>query len=318
MKTKKTISAIAVLMLITAAGRICAQDLHLSQYDAAPVILNPSLTGMFDEQKYRGATQFRSQWSPAGCNYTTTTFSYDMYLNERWGVGGYIINDDASQFFNSFSFVLSGAYRISEPGQKKLKLYTGLQLGLINKSTKDYKLVFDNQYDNGNFDPDLPSGENFANLHRLLPEVNYGIYYEGAYNEDKLFPYAGFTISHITYPKQSFCGSPDSHLPLKYLLHAGARYLVNEDFTINPKFLFMKQRTATEIMPGINLMYDFKDKEMTGMLGFNYRIKDAAIFNAGFRYKNVSYLLSYDMTVSYLKEYTHTLGGLEFAVVFNK
>jgi type IX secretion system PorP/SprF family membrane protein len=318
MKTKNIFQLLVLILLLSYISKSYAQDPHLSQYDASPVILNPALTGMSDDQKYCAVTQFRSQWSAAGCNYTTTSLSFDMAYDDRWGFGGYLLNDDGSQVFNAFNFVLSGAYRITPADQKKVKLTVGLQAGLIDKSTKTNKLLFDNQYSHGNFDPDLPSGETYTHNNILMPEINFGIHYAGAFKDEKIKPYAGIAISHVTNPRESFYGSSDSHLPLKYVFHGGAKFEVSKGFILDPKFLIMKQRTATEINLGMQISYLLESTGMTFMGGGFYRLKDAAIFDLGFNYKNITYIISYDMNVSYLKAFTNKKGGIEFSVMFAK
>jgi len=316
MKAKKIIFISLSLMFVLNIRFLFAQDPHLSQYDASPMIINAGTTGMFDNEKFRGATQFRNQWSSAGCNYTTTTLSFDMAYDERWGFGCYIINDDALQVYNAFNFVGSAAYRITEPGQKKIKLAVGLQAGVINKSIKMQKLLFDNQYSNGNFDSDLPTGEVFQHNSRIMPEVNFGIRYDGNFKEDKIKPYAGIAISHVTNPRESFYGAKDSHLPLKYFVNGGAQFDVSEGLVLDPKFYFMRQRNVNDINIGMDISYLIEQFEMTVIGGGFYRFKDAAIIDLGFKLKNVTYMMSYDLNISYLKKFTNSRGGLEFSVIF--
>ena len=51
---------IAVFSILLIA-KVQGQDFHLSQYDAAPMYLNPALVGQFDGQ-YRLHGHYRTQW----------------------------------------------------------------------------------------------------------------------------------------------------------------------------------------------------------------------------------------------------------------
>ena len=77
MKTKATL-----LLAITlfGAGATRAQDAQLSQYDAAAVLLNPALTGMFENSDFRVSSNLRSQWNSLASNFLTTAFAVDMSM----------------------------------------------------------------------------------------------------------------------------------------------------------------------------------------------------------------------------------------------
>ena len=52
---------IIIMLSFLYVSKLAAQDFHLSQYDAAPMFLNPALVGQF-EGKYRVHGQYRTQW----------------------------------------------------------------------------------------------------------------------------------------------------------------------------------------------------------------------------------------------------------------
>lgn len=56
---KKSSLLLAVALL--GAGAMHAQDAQLSQYDAASVMLNPGLTGMFENSDFQISSNLRSQ-----------------------------------------------------------------------------------------------------------------------------------------------------------------------------------------------------------------------------------------------------------------
>lgn len=313
-------SLLPLISLLITSG-VYAQDPHMTQYDASPLILNPAKTGMLDEVQYRSIAQFRSQWGTVTNKpFTSTSLAFDMPLDQRWGIGGYILNNDAPRVYNSFNFVISGAYEIMDPSQDEHSLSVGLQLGGIYKKTKQKELVFDQQYSNGVFNPNLPSGEDFDQQSRIMPEVNMGIGYEMD-NENKTFnPYAGLAVFHITSPDESMLSTTqESRLPRRYLFHGGSRIHVHDRFRLKPKFLIARQENIMEYLGGLHASYEFQNEVSTELLlGGGYRLDDAAYAMVGVDHNELLFRMSYDFNTSGLKAYSRGNGGWEFSVVFTR
>ncbi|MFH2143890.1 MAG: PorP/SprF family type IX secretion system membrane protein [Bacteroidota bacterium] len=309
----------AILVIIMICGYSSAQDIHFSQFDASPIIINPSYTGMYTESDFRATNQYRSQWDAlARKSYLSSILTYDMPFQEKWGLGAYIINDNSARVYNSFSFVLSGAHDIIIDDQERHKLSVGIQLGVIYKSTRLEDFLFDNQYSSGRFNEDLPTGEVFEKNARLMPETNIGVSYQNVENSKMFNPYGGISVFHILNPKENLTAADDSRLPLKFVLHGGSKISINDKITLDPKFLLMKQRNAYEIVIGAGSVFQIKDTDFNILGGINYRWNDAVITTVGLYYKNFIYRVSYDFNVSKLREFSSYKGGLEFSLVFLK
>ncbi len=316
MRTKAII--VVLFMLVINMNASFGQDVQLSQYDASPLLLNPGLTGMKQNLKYRFIQQYRNQWDAvARKSFVTTALAYDMNLQQKWGVGGYIINDNSSRVFNSFSFVLSGAHDITIGNQDKHHLTVGLQSGFILKTIKLNQYTFDKQYSNGYFDTDLPSGESFERSKRWMPEVNFGFAYINTDDAKKYHPYGGIAVWHCTNPKSNFLSEgEESRLPLRYVLHGGSTVEINNQWVLDPKLLIMKQNNIWQFTPGIFAHYLSEAGEIHLIGGISYRLKDAVITQIGLYYKNFIYRISYDFNVSPLKTYSQYKGGVEFSITF--
>lgn len=316
MKSKiKNIVAVSFVLVLFAAN-LKAQDIHFSQYDANPVILNPSYTGMADDINLRVCSQFRNQWSTSGSSFNSTSLGFDSKY-ENFGFGGYILNDNSAFVINAFNMVAAGAYRITPPKKEELKLTVGLSVGFIYKSTRKDKLTFDSQYSNGNFDPDKPSGEVFNKNSVFMPDVNFGFSYSGQYNRGKIVPFAGFSIFHITNPKESLLATGSARLPMRFVTNAGCTFYVADNVSVEPKALYMMQGKSKEINFGVGSSYMFDARNniiFNG--GIYYRNKDAAIINLGFEYKSILYQFSYDVNTSPLKQFTKSKGSYEFGITF--
>jgi type IX secretion system PorP/SprF family membrane protein len=314
----KTIFCQAVLIVMSFS--VYAQDIHLSQYDASPVMLNPALTGMKKNMKYRVTNQYRNQWDAiTRKSYTSSALAYDMPYKEKWGLGGFILNDNSSRTFNAFTFVLSGAHDITPANQDKYHMVVGIQAGIIYKSIRRTNFTFDQQYTDGTFDSDLPSGESFETAKRILPDINFGFGYFSTDDSKKYHPYGGIAISHCTNPKENFLSEGETtKLPLKYVIYGGSKLIVNDKITLDPNLLLMKQRNAWEINIGTKAFYAIEGADFDLIGGLNYRWKDAVIGHIGMFYKNFIYSVSYDLNVSKLRAYSKYKGGFEFYVTFFK
>jgi type IX secretion system PorP/SprF family membrane protein len=305
---------IYIILLVILSLQLSAQDAHLTQFDALRVVLNPAEAGMFKNADFRASAQYRNQWGALGSKYSTSSFAYDMALNKRWGVGAYVINDDASKAYNVFTLVVGGAYQIMEDNKEHM-LSVGLQAGVIYKSFNQNDLIFDSQWAGDNFDSDQASGEVFDSYHKLMPEVNLGVYYQSINKHQQIRPYGGLAFFHVTNPRESFLGTKQSRLPIRHQLNAGAIYKIDDKISVDPGVYVQLQRNIYEINAGVRGTYVI-NKYITGRLGAYYRVKDAFIILLGVNYKNVDFNMSYDINTSSLKAYTNGKGALEFSIVF--
>lgn len=318
---KNNIIYISVLfMLIT--FKSYSQDYHFSQFDRSPVRLNPALTGAFVDKSYKSSVMYRNQWRNLSAKpFSTFNMSYEMPINKKWGVGGYISNFDGAKVYNEFNLVVSGSYTITEPDNEIHVLTTGLQAGFLNKNINDRDLTFNNQYSDGGFDPDISSNENLLRLSKFMPEINFGIYYKYKTNIGyaKVRPYLGFSIFHISSPKQEFIESTDvaSRLPRRFLLHGGTEIIYSEKFNMDVKMRHQWQGKGREYFFGSDFNYIIDPKTNTTIKALlYYRVKDAFVAGFGVEYNNMTFVTTYDITTSSLKTFNSSRGALEFSLFF--
>jgi len=300
------------------AGKIYAQDFHLSQYDAAPLFLNPAMTGMFSGD-YRVHAHYRSQWAAIATKpFQTSALSYDTHVKKN-SFGGQILNYRAGAgSYNALSVLVSAArdWAIDSAGNHHLSV--GLQAGFIYKSVNMSKLIFENQYvptNGGSFDNAIPNGELNYNKSDFLHDANAGLLYYYAKDPCRINPFLGFTTFHLTQPNESFYGEKNK-LPMRFLLHGGAKVNVTENIQLIPKFFMMQQVNARELTYSLLAHYYLKESNSFLILGGTMRNKDAAIFEVGMKYGKYIYRLSYDINTSGLKPSTNGRGGLEISVTF--
>jgi type IX secretion system PorP/SprF family membrane protein len=303
-----------VLLAMIVARLSFAQDAHLSQYDAMPMMINPANTAMGDVDEMRIGLQYRSQWASMGNNFLTTAATFELPYGDRFGFGASILAYNAADVFSTLNFLVSGSYLISDPSQRNWRLSTGLQIGFLYNRINMNELLFENQFDGQNFDPDLPSGEFLERRSTFAPDANIGIVYENTNDRKKINPHAGFSLYHVTRPNEHFTGER-SKKPLRYVGHIGARINLSRDFYIDPRILYMRQRNAQEIMFGAMANVELRQPYAL-VFGAFYRNKDAAIIHAGVQHNKNVYRISYDVNTSGLSDATNNRGAIEISVLY--
>jgi type IX secretion system PorP/SprF family membrane protein len=320
---KKNASIAITVVYCFLAGFLRSQDYHLAQYDAAMLYMNPASTGMYEGAKgdYRICSDFRSQWSAIGVKPFTTAFvSYDMPLqkwNRKWGVGGFIVSNKAGfSNFQTLTLMGSGAYDIMN-GTDEHYLTTGLQMGLFYRSFNPNAYTYDIQYSQatGDFDTNIPNGENFGGkINMVRFDANLGIRYRYKPQGKKYSPFGGFSMYHLTIPNESITGKA-SRLPMRMNLNVGSDFYLNENFTLQPRALYMYQRKANELNMGLLAFYKIKNSSLDILGGADYRNKDALIFHLGFRQGQSVFRFSYDLNTSSLNTYSSGKGAWEFSLI---
>ena len=111
-----------------------AQDIHFSQFFAAPLLINPANTGM-SGRDIRVANIYRNQWAKIGIPYETIITSVDKGINiagRSFGLGGLFLHDQSSSYnLQADEFMLSFSYSTIVNNQQ---LKFGLQPGFVFKS----------------------------------------------------------------------------------------------------------------------------------------------------------------------------------------
>jgi type IX secretion system PorP/SprF family membrane protein len=317
MRIRSYITAIA----IAASAQAIAQDFHITQYETAPMYLNPALTGMYFGEKgdFKISANYRSQWrSLVKKPFVTANLGYDMPY-KRFGFGAYIIDNKAGTGgFGTLNFMLSGAYNIMKDETGKQNLTAGLQMGILYKSFNLSKFTFDSQYSTsaqGGFDTGIDPGERFDRTGIVRLDAALGVFYKYRDESKKANPFAGLAVYHVTKPDESFTGY-ESRLPMRFVFHGGSDIQVNEKLKLVPGLLFMSQAKATEINVNALGYYKIKETDYDVIFGLGYRHKDAMMLQLGMKQKENVFRVSYDINTSYLNNFTGSRGGIEFSLIY--
>jgi len=319
-----------VILFISFAINAIAQDPQVSPYASSALYINPGACGFFQNRDLRAHANYKNQFaSILAKGISTSSIAVDKPIpSKNIGLGVMIMNNSATTgAMKDLTVMASFGYRAQLTHARGSKgahyLCLGLQTGIKQKSFLPDKLTTDNQYiENYGFDELLPSGESFTNTTKLYPDFNFGaLWYIGSRrsfsraDKIRILPWAGISISHLTQPNESFYGTYTSKLPRKYLAHAGAEVQTSTQFALQPTFIIFQQGTNVQINTGVTANFKGKN-EATFILGSFYRSDDAVVALTGIKYLDFTFLFSYDVNTSPLKEYTNANSGLEFTLKY--
>lgn len=300
------------------AALMRAQDFHLSLYDAAPLFLNPAMTGLIDT-KMRAHIHFRNQWNVVAYKPLTTALaSFDMPKG-KWGFGGQISNMRGGfGNYNALQILGSVSYALPVDKSKYHSVSLGLQAGVTQKRLEYQVLSFDSQWttDNGgSFDRSASSGENFTGNVQFQEAVNFGALYYYGKQQTRINPFFGFSAFNLTKPKETFTGY-NNRLPRRYYYHAGVRVNISEILYVIPKVLVYAQSKIVQQTYAIDGGYYFKGEQFYALAGYIFRVNDASIIYAGLKKDNYIFKLGYDFNVSGLRGVTKTRGAYEISLTW--
>ena len=336
MKRNNIITRLSIAALVLSAPVTFAQDIHFTQFDMQPLVINPAYTGMFFG-KVRANVIYRDQWKSVTIPYKTIAASVDLPIKSEdngYLAGGLQVyrdvagSGDLSNFTGLVSLAYHKTFGVANGGNEGdyqgADLAVGLQAGYAQKSIDLSKLFFGDEFQNGSF----ASGTSQEWKNGLGNSVNYylinaGISYAQAINSKFSFV-IGLAANNINQPSDAILKKKNSEavLDMRYTGEVGAIWNVGDRFSLRPVFLYQYQATATEMIFGNEFHYsltgDFGDTHFTPavFLGGYLRNEDAAMITAGLEYMNLRLGLGYDYNISSLNTVSNGNGGFEIALKY--
>lgn len=297
-----------------------AQDMHFTQFNGAPMIMNPALAGGISGM-YRVSAIYRNQWSSVTTPFVTFGGSIDAPLFRGMSESGHLgaglsIYNDRSGDGNLANLTALGTLAYHKfLGENKV-ISVGLQGGYVQKSIDLARLYWGDEFYNGGFQPGT-TGE------QLNPKVKYftanaGLSWQHMPGEGKFSYQIGVGAHNLNQPKESFLKKENNEVGLGMRINAqlGAVYNASERMSIRPAFLYQTQTAATEMIAGTEFLYILGDPDVrsvaTGFfLGGWYRFGDATLITGGLEFKGFRVGFGYDYNTSDLKVASGGNGGFE-------
>ncbi len=319
MDMKKVLLA-ALVCAGSMTGR-AQQDIHLSQFFASPLFMNPATAGAFNGD-LRAAASFRNQWGSVANPYNTITVAADMAVfspknsNDFFAAGINFFSDLTGLMkMNTNLGGLSLAYAVNVADDGWLS--GGLNFGFMQRAVNTGGINWDNQWNGAGFDQNLSSGEAVIADNFTALDLSAGIHY--FYDDGELSYFGGASVGHINRPDVNFLGN-EERLKLKFIVHGGAELpLGNTNTRLKPNAMVMLQGPNRVVNIGTDYKIILREgsrtltynDEVSASIGAYYRLQDALFAVAGFQYAGFSLGVSYDFTLSQLTNATSGLAGPE-------
>lgn len=332
---KKGLQLLLALSFLVGFGSVEtaeAQDLHFSQIDGSPIVMNPAYAGVLPDDDFRFTNQFRRQWNRVTNPYRTIAIAYDMAFMNRyrrkptkgfWGGGISIVSDrEGAIKLGTTKVDLYGSGSVYMGEYSTLSL--GLSGGRHSRRLDFSNLTWDSQYNGFTFDQTLATGEAKTGLKTGWWDVDAGILWNYVRPQGGAFD-VGISYQHVTSPDISFEGYSGDVLPSRLIVHHKSMIpIIEDDYRDNfivPRAYFAMQSGHMEIMAGATYKIMTQGpSHYTGLLrhisfefGGMYRVNDGAILLTRIEKENYSIGLSYDITTSALSDANNRRGGIEIS-----
>lgn len=324
-----------IWLFMLSAAPVFGQDIHFSQTAQNPLWVNPGATGVYNGWE-RVSVSHRSQWLGANTQFQTTAVSADVNFfktraNDKahLGLGLMFWNDiggDANYGSKQGMLSVSGILPMGGGHQ----LSTGLQGGIGYRGGDMNSLVFAEQWNGETYDPTLANGEATTLQSNNYFDMSFGInyLYDGnnssfARNED-LQIQAGFAVFHVNEPDVKYNGLTNDFIYRKFVGHASiVKDISGSKWGVDGNAVAIFQGPQRQIILGALARYRLSEGTKTTALkqasyfaaGVYYRANDAIIPTVMFDWKGFKFGISYDATISPLRN-SHRGGTLEFSVVY--
>jgi len=300
-----------------------AQDIHFTQFNFSPLNENPANTNLFDgDMRFVG--NFKNQWQSVPVAYNTVSASMDMNIatlknHDRIGGGVVFYYDQAGDSrFTSLNLAFSLSYQLNFGRRDEHTLCLGYQAGFVNRSFDYTHLFFDDQFNGNIFNPNLPQNEAYSKTNFLFLDMGAGLTYKWNKGIRRNLT-IGFSIAHINTPNQSFYNDLSVKLDPRINFSVRGQFKLAEKFDIVPEFLWQRQSSQMEFVPGVHLKSYVSVKSYQRIAintGVYYRVGDAPAVLLGMDYNNLQVNCSYDINSSGFTPASRYNGGFEISLIY--
>lgn len=304
---KLAATIVVILLIINPSG---AQDFHYSQFFAAPLFLNPALTG--STELSRVGLNYRKQWPGLDYDFNAYSAYFDHYSFDLKSGIGLAVNSFQETNMKVNTTDVSAFYSYNLQLGESWNFRMGTQVSLVSRSADLDNLVFGDQINlfnrtinSGTID-DVPDFDPYSYF-----DVGFGALLN---NEDF---WIGSSFHHINQPGISFF--PEDalvYLPVKWSIHGGWNFPLGSNQYFGSKFdnmasfmaNYKKQGPFQQFDIGAQLLYKslitgFSFRGIPGVRGLLNQ--DSIIYLVGLKLENGMIIgYSYDFMVSNIANQT--------------
>lgn len=316
---------LVLIILLLPFKSLYSQDVHFSQKLANDKDRNPAFLNSF-EGSWQAMTIYRQQWQAVGVPFTTaglmfTSNFYTPIKNLKAFAGLQYTNDksgDAKLLVNRLGLNVGASYLTT------YGLFSfAASNNLVDKSFSQNGLTFPSQYDRnqGGFNENLASGENFGGEYFAFYQLNMGMRWEYQLVE-KWKINSGIYAQNVASHKESFL-EEDNQKKMAYGFQVNAIHQYQTGIDIEPYFSFYRNNRASEIIVGSGVAFDTQKfgavDELKPFLYFRsgfWRNTDALILGSSVTLGDFDLGASYDINISDLELASNYQGGFELTLIY--
>lgn len=303
---------VAIVLMISAAAGLRGQDIHFSQVDADPVLLNPAYSGFY-QGTGRVGMLYRNQWATVSIPYQTFAFSGELALwrsrNMNSGLSAGLL------FFNDHAGTLHYG---TTSGHLSLAYYHA-----INRAATSYlSFGLEGGYAQSGFDPSAAQlqdpSETFATQQVDYPLLAAGVAWYWQPTGDFHLK-VGLSARNINRPNISYLKLDSVYLNRRFSLFARAEYRRWQSLSMLPVFMCQVQGRHREWIYGLDFKWYLEEggsREVTLRAGVAMRHLDAVIANLMVEYNAFLFTFCYDANISGLSVASGSFGAIEAGVVY--
>ena len=303
-----------------------SQDLHFSQFFAAPLNANPGNTGVINTD-IRAYTLYRMQWFTVTNPYKTFNIAVDgpifkkrMLGDDFFGAGLNIYTDKQGPVgLKVQSYNALGSYTKYLGGSRKNNITVGFSVGYNIKSVGLGGVKWDSQYDpvSGTYSSAFGTAEGGGA--KTFFDMSTGVVWN--FKTDHLLKSSlGFSMHHFNFPRVSIIGASERLLP-KFGVQWNVGYKLSEgsNTTLLPSVQGYMQGGSFLINGGLNVRYVLEEAsrytdnqtDKAVVFGVFYRFRDAIYVCFRYDFKEFSAGVAYDVNASKLTPVSKSVGGFE-------
>lgn len=307
-----------LVLMMGIALLLKAQDFHYSQFYAAPLYLNPALTG--STELSRVGVNYRKQWPGLDQDFNSYSAYFDHYsFDLRSGIG-ISVNSFQETNFNLNTSDISFYYAYNLKIAENWNFRMGTQASIVRRSAALDNLVFGDQVDLFNR---TISSATMDKIPDFDPYSYFDISFGGLLTGESFW--LGSAFHHVNEPHLSYYPDDENgYLPIKWSIHGGWNFPLGANQYFGSKYdnmasimaNYKKQGSFQQIDIGTQLLYrsvisGISYRGIPGMRGMPNQ--DSIIFLLGLKLDSgVVFGYSYDFMVSNIA--TQTKGAHEVSI----
>lgn len=328
---------ILLLFILSFAGmQTQAQDIHFSQFNAAPMLLNPAKTGFIPHTiRYSGI--HRNQWfrfAPYYSNVLSVEWNpkHEKYIpeNDKLGLGLLVITDKSGDEFgfSTNKFLGSLAYNKSVG---PLFIGLGLQAGLYSRKINGLEHTFPDMFTGDPDHLDYTQADPLSYEPVRYFDGNAGLLVNYYLSSDGSNIYFGATLNHFQNPSletdiiPAFVQNWSTDMgkaPANITYNLGSKIVIGYNYmSLSPQMIYRRQFGAQQFIFGTDIEYFTSHpravikKEL--IAGTYYRFGHDIILMVGSRISDYTFKLSYEVNHTALTNAASgIIGGFEISFVY--